>query len=1072
MTEPVGVVDDSDARVVARDVFVSYSRGDIGQARELVARLEAAGRSVWVDWTGIPPTAEWMSEVRSGIDGCQGVVFLLSGRSLGSEVCGHELEHAEAHGKRIVPVVLEDLAPTAVPDGLARRNWVMARPGDDLDVATAQILEGLDLDLPKVREHTRILVRSAEWESSDHDTSRLLRGAELQSAEAWMSDPGQGPRPTPGQAAYVVASRRQAARRQRRLVTVVSLALVASLLLAGFAVIQRNEAQEQGLRASAQSDLATTQAASAVAITQLDRDPEVSLLLALEAARTGHTPQSDDALRRALFAMHLQHVLRPELRSEAASPTVSIGYTSDGLRVVTGGNEGGVRVWDATTGSLLGIVDGLSESIGQATAPGTSLVVSIDRNGGAQVVDAGAIARGPAVTLPAPAFSIEPGPSSGTVVVSLMDATVRSIDARSGMVGAIVASVPGGAYDATPSPDGRSLAAAGADGVVHIIVPGRAPVLVRHGVSTPFVARWAPDGRSLAVGWADGSVTIIDVARGAVSAVLQHEAAVSDMQWLPGGSVLVTGDTAGVLRAWDARSARVLADLRGHTGHVAFVAVNPDGTQVASASYDNTARLWSLAGGIPTSSLTTSRPAVGLAALPGLRSAVVAQSDGEVDVVDLPTMTVLRRLDRAAHGVPSASPDGRLVAVIASAPAPQVRVLETGTGRLVLRLTDLGTEVDPRSSGHVPSRAVSTAFDPAGARLAIATESSVRVVDVATGKVIASLPLVNDLGLQQLDIDKDGLLPRRTVAWTPDGSLVAVTAGAGARLWDPLTGSVVRWFEGHAGSAQGLAIDASGSLLVTASADKTARVYDLRTGALHAVLLGHTAQVLTAAFSPTGARVVTTGLDGTVRVWDVDGTELATYPVASVVASSARFLGDDEHLLVTAEQGANFTPDPVPTVQSGSVREYVCEVCRSREAVLATAIARVTRHLTPQERAVLLPPGAPSPDAQSPTPSGTTPVGPFAGVWRSPVVVGPPGFTGDRTVEFRPSGTVSAFDPTGFANGTYTVTGSTVVLVGVVLDCVSGDGRYTWSGSGPTITLTPARTSGTCSPTTLTRLGS
>jgi hypothetical protein len=400
-----------------------------------------------------------------------------------------------------------------------------------------------------------------------------------------------------------------------------------------------------------------------------------------------------------------------------------------------------------------------------------------------------------------------------------------------------------------------------------------------------------------------------------------------------------------------------------------------------------------------------------------------------------------------------------------------VRVLETATGRPVLRLTDLGTEVDPRSSGHVPSRAVSTAFDPAGARLAIATESSVRVVDVATGKVTASLPLVNDLGLQQLDIDKDGLLPRRTVAWTPDGSSVAVTAGAGARLWDPLTGEVVRWFEGHVGPAQGLAIDLSGSLLATASADKTARVYDLRTGALRAVLRGHTAQVLTVAFSPTGAHLVTTGLDGTARVWDINGTELATYPVASVVASSARFLGDDEHLLVTAEQGANFTPDPVPTVQSGSVREYACEVCRPREDLLARAAARVTRDLTPQERAAFLPAGAPSSDGSSPTSSRPTVV-PFVGVWRSPVVVGPPGYTGDRTVEFRPSGTVSAFDPTGFANGTYAVTGSTVTLVGVVLDCVSGDGRYTWSASGSTITLTPATTSGTCAPTTLTRLGS
>ena len=38
-----------------RDVFVSYSRADIGRAREIVAGLETVGRTVWVDWSGIAP---------------------------------------------------------------------------------------------------------------------------------------------------------------------------------------------------------------------------------------------------------------------------------------------------------------------------------------------------------------------------------------------------------------------------------------------------------------------------------------------------------------------------------------------------------------------------------------------------------------------------------------------------------------------------------------------------------------------------------------------------------------------------------------------------------------------------------------------------------------------------------------------------------------------------------------------------------------------------------------------------------------------------------------------------------
>ena len=39
--------------------------------------------------------------------------------------------------------------------------------------------------------------------------------------------------------------------------------------------------------------------------------------------------------------------------------------------------------------------------------------------------------------------------------------------------------------------------------------------------------------------------------------------------------------------------------LDGHSGPIAALAVSPDGTMLASASWDHTVRLWPLAGGAP-----------------------------------------------------------------------------------------------------------------------------------------------------------------------------------------------------------------------------------------------------------------------------------------------------------------------------------------------------------------------------------------------------------------------------------------------------------------------------------------
>ena len=73
------------------DVFISYSRRDIDFVRHLFDQLKARDRDAWADWQDIPPTADWLAEIYSGIEAANTFLFVISPDSVTSEICTLEL---------------------------------------------------------------------------------------------------------------------------------------------------------------------------------------------------------------------------------------------------------------------------------------------------------------------------------------------------------------------------------------------------------------------------------------------------------------------------------------------------------------------------------------------------------------------------------------------------------------------------------------------------------------------------------------------------------------------------------------------------------------------------------------------------------------------------------------------------------------------------------------------------------------------------------------------------------------------------------------------------------------------
>jgi tetratricopeptide (TPR) repeat protein len=234
-------------------VFISYSRKDTDFVRRLDESLKSLGRDTWVDWEDIRPTEEWMQAIYRAIEGADTFVFVLSPDSIASEVCGREIALAAEHNKRMVPIVAREVNAQAVPESLAKLNWIFCRESDVFEKATDDLISALDTDLEWIHAHTRLLTRAIEWENKGQNNSFVLRGDDLRSAEQWLAQAGADKerRPTALQTEYIIASRKAAARRQRITLGAVTFGLVVAIILAIVAVFARQEAVKQRAKAVA-----------------------------------------------------------------------------------------------------------------------------------------------------------------------------------------------------------------------------------------------------------------------------------------------------------------------------------------------------------------------------------------------------------------------------------------------------------------------------------------------------------------------------------------------------------------------------------------------------------------------------------------------------------------------------------------------------------------------------------------------------------------------------------------------------------------------------------------------------
>jgi WD40 repeat protein len=862
------------------DVFVSYSRADRNAVVRLTGGLASKGKRAWVDLDDIPPSAEWMAEIRQAIEGADGYLVAISPDVARSKVCSEELEHARSAGKRIVPVLVRTTDPDSVPESLASLNWIDATDGS-LESAVDRIVQALDTDLEHVKAHTRLLVRASEWEKRDQDRSLLLRGQDLKQAEGLLVQAqGKEPAPTPVQARYVQASRQGASRRQRITVGAVAIALVVSLVLSAVALVQRSEAREAQARAEEQANVANSRALAAQALVHMDRDLDLAVLLSLEAYRTAPTQEALDVLHIAAQRSYMieRTIAGSEFDGVGFTPEggkKAVVYSPDGELIASGDTQGNVSVWEADTGDEVG------EPFPAAVGAVYAIAFSPDAGTLAVGGEGGIVSRwnpltgaeaAPRLEFADPVTALAFSPDARRIAVGTDEGDLSLFDTDDGSLLAGPEEfgrresdfnlVSGVAF----SPDGTAMAVGALTGELVLVDPETLQRTDELQTNTIWLGspEFSPDGRTVAAGiigqasGADGEVLLWDVVSGRLLERLKgHTDQVFDVSFSPNGSRLASASADRTVRLWDVVTGEQVGEpLLGHSAAVHAVMFDPTGTDLVSASADGSIIAWNAGSRV-----------VGEG---GAINAVAFTSDGS-------RLLSAGPFSYAEPFPPDPTLDG----------GGDVQIWDTSTwvpvGDPIHGQYDYGLAVAPDDSwfagatffGRVPRWPI----EPSG-------------TDLDTLRVPSDLPY------------PEGIL--LSLAVSPDGGTIAATGFGGVFLWDAATGAPVHErLVAHDGGTAAAVFSPDGRTLVSGGfEDGRVLRWDAATWEpIGEPLAKGLQRVFALAFSPDGSMFAAGGYDGSVIVWDTSSWKRVHEVAVEDLVLSLAFSPDERVLAAGTSAG-------------------------------------------------------------------------------------------------------------------------------------------------------------------------
>lgn len=552
-------------------------------------------------------------------------------------------------------------------------------------------------------------------------------------------------------------------------------------------------------------------------------------------------------------------------------------FSPDGKLILTAGHDESVRLWDASSGELLGEPLRLPARVGQAAFhPRGDKVLTSDYDGHVCEWD---ISNG---RFDFRRVFCQIVPSNNPIVFSpdgqlvltgadtKFHAQLRNANTGEGVGASLphMHEVLGAAF----TPDGKFLLTASYDGRVRkwevaALKGAKRPVPAK--VKDPVGKAWdvavAPSGKWFVTATSEGVAQRWDTDTfEPIGTEMRHQGPVHAVACRQDGAIL-TASLDGNARLWDAETGQMIANLLPHQGALWSVCFSNNGTAMLSASDDGTAKVWISSARSPRDRLLlkTNRWMTAVAFQPGGELVAAGGHDGKVGIWNSNTGSRVCEVgDPQTQRPDGGEALGNIISLVFAASGDH---LLTGTQEGTARIWRLpsGESTGLRVEINQPLR--SMAYHPNGKMFVTPGQNgSVTLWDACNGAKINEFAYPktghNDSGTQAvwaLAIDRAGT---RIAAGYEDGTM---------RIWGIDSHQLERTSAHHRGKILCLAFHPNGQAIVSGSADSRAIVEDVLTGELLSQPLSHAGPVNAVAYSPDGRSILTGSSDGAVQLWDV-----------------------------------------------------------------------------------------------------------------------------------------------------------------------------------------------------------